>query len=383
MRIDRGHRIRRWFLSAVALTALLASNAQVVPATVPAWEVVPARNTGPTFIGSHQMVAIEQSLYVFGGFLEDLFNGQNTFYREMWRFNTKTNEWTLLSAAGPSARAFHGMAADENAQSIYVYGGASFNADFSGVSLFDDLWRFDTRNSRWTRLDPVGAEKPSALAGHQIAIIGRRLYLFGGAFNQFFFATNQLWVYNINTNKWKQLRNESSPNNAPVRFEFVMQEAKIGDDKGLLIAKGEFLNPATFQFEQRLDTWFYSIANDSLIDVTPPSAHNGDILAGTNAQAVVQGNVLVHGGDLPGGEAGCGSPFPQNVSDETWRFDLETLRWSRLATENTPMPLKRPAGARIGHHFYVQGGFDFNCVDESLPAQTWNNALYRIKPFDR
>jgi hypothetical protein len=88
---------------------------------------------------------------------------------------------------------------------------------------------------------------------------------------------------------------------------------------------------------------------------------------------LIGNHLVLHGGDVPGGEDGCGSPFPQNVADEIWRFHLGQHRWDRASPAGAPLArIKRTGSAVIGDVLYVFSGWDFQCPGGVGPGQVWN-----------
>lgn len=91
-------------------------------------------------------------------------------------------------------------------------------------------------------------------------------------------------------------------------------------------------------------------------------------------------SLYLHGGDTPGGED-CGAVFPQNPTEELWRFDLRDRVWEQQLPGGDPLArLKRTNSVRVGGAMYVFAGFDFVCDDAVTPRQLWNLDVYRVSP---
>jgi hypothetical protein len=128
------------------------------------------------------------------------------------------------------------------------------------------------------------------------------------------------------------------------------------------------------------DTWQFNLSTHTWTDVTPPQERNIDPPRNYAATAWLGPRLVLQGGDVPGGVPGCGSPFPQNPTDELWRFDAFTRSWSRLQPTGDPLPrLKRSVGVAVGLRFFVFAGFDFSC-DGSTGGQVWNEAVHTYAP---
>ena len=78
------------------------------------------------------------------------------------------------------------------------------------------------------------------------------------------------------------------------------------------------------------------------------------------AAGVLKGDLYIHGGDLPGGDPCCGSPFPQNVTNEFWRFDGKRGIWEEISGCAGAAPaLKRHRAVEVGKDLFLFSGFDF------------------------
>ncbi len=119
-------------------------------------------------------------------------------------FGNQTLSWTgtawqpVVVAAGPSARADHAMAADDD-RFAYVFGGQT-----QAGGILGDFWRFD--GSAWS--EPVSTNAPVRRAGHAMAFDAarNRVMMFGGfsdvtGNNQ---TNSELWEFNVADGSWAQ-----------------------------------------------------------------------------------------------------------------------------------------------------------------------------------
>ena len=92
---------------------------------------------------------------------------------ELWKFESQSYSWQLVSNRGPSARGFHVAVWDPLLAAVWVHGG------FDGQAARRDLWRFETSKRLWHLVDVEG---PPARFFHVATWhVGRRcLYLHGG-----------------------------------------------------------------------------------------------------------------------------------------------------------------------------------------------------------
>jgi N-acetylneuraminic acid mutarotase len=250
---------------------------------------------------------------------------------------------------------------------MYVYGGSVYSADGTQFTVFDDFWALSTNNS-WTKL-PSG---PSARSGATLWSAGTKLYLFGGI-DQTFTTLNDLWSYDLTANKWDEVLANGKAGNPPSRH--VAQSGHVASDNRLVLYGGE--GDPSLGFPVLADTWEYDLVQQHWTDVTPAA---GNITPERNyaAGGVLGGGLYLQGGDIPGGSAGCGAPFPQNPTNELWRFDLTSRAWQQVKpTGVQPVRLKRQASATVGGKLYVVSGWDFQCPGQ---GQVWNTTTYSYAP---
>jgi hypothetical protein len=264
----------------------------------------------------------------------------------------------------------------EHRRQVLLFGGASFTPDLSAIVAFDDLWSYDVQGNQWTQLrsdtaGPPGRARPSMWQ------VGDRTYVFGGA-TASQQALNDLWAFDLRTRRWTLLIPNGAAGSPPARFEaYAGTEASLGQ---LTVYGGQ--SGADTGFTALNDTWEFDLWSSTWTEVTPPAAANISPGRNIGAAATLGLGLYVHGGDLPGGSSGCGASFPQNPTDELWRFDFLQQRWDRLQPGGDPAPrLKRTAAVRVGVRMFVFGGFDFVCPGEGAAGQVWNDAVFSYSPF--
>ncbi len=125
------------------------------------------------------------------------------------------------------------------------------------------------------------------------------------------------------------------------------------------------------------DTWEYNIARGRWENITPAPQHNIDPARNFAGSGILAGDLYLHGGDIPGGSDCCGAPFPQNVSDQLWRFDLHKGNWRQVTRFRGEAPqIKRHRGVEIGNELFLFGGYNF--VDGI--GQIWNLDVFSFRP---
>ena len=354
------------------LAAVLLSTC--APLLAGGWTVHSATGTGPSQRSAPAVSALGENVFLFGGVFDSLTAPEHVPYNDLYRFDTKSNRWTLLQPQGaaPAPRAFAASAAHEGSRRIFVFGGG-VNTDpfYSDFSVYDDLWAYDTRANRWSQIQPVNAG-PSGRSRPAVWMVGNRLYVFGGI-NGFFSTLNDLWVFNVQSRQWTELIPDGAVGSPPPRHEAAYGTGAQGGR--LILYGGETLGQ--FGFETLADTWEYNIGRNRWENVTPAPEFNVDPPRNLVAAGVLKGDLYIHGGDLPGGDPCCGSPFPQNVTNEFWRFDGKRGIWEEISASAGAAPaLKRHRAVEVGKDLFLFSGFDFTDPE----GQAWNLSVYSFRP---
>jgi len=336
------------------------------------WNNVATTGTRPTNIGGHSMVSYGGNLYVFGGFFEQFLTATNTFYSKLYKFDTSTDHWTVIdNNSGPSARAFHGADTVNILGKMYIYGGITYNGDFSNITIYEDFWKWDFSSGAWSTAAVTSVARPGPRTEAGFAVLDGQIYLFGGIVNEFFQDSNELWRYNPVTGVWTLLHAESTDGSSPSARHGPQFRASQLLHK-IYLYGGEITNEG---FAIAGDTWVYDPSDNSWTDITPADEDDNIDPARNNLRgsAAIGKKVVLYGGDAAGGIDGCGAPFPQNPLNETWQFNTDTGVWRKLTRLNNPPKLKRNAGASVGNCFVTHGGWNF-------PAcQVWNDNMYTLK----
>ena len=164
--------MRSCFCALLLLTQLACSKAPPTAArqvrvstaalvTTPTWtDRTPA--SGPSARAFHGLAAISGKLLLFGGQLADAQDSDET-----WTWNGTS--WTLEApSARPSAR--------QPGQQLATFGSSVLLFSGGAGALDSQTWSWD--GTDWTQLSPLNA--PPARRGGHMAELGGALYLFGG-----------------------------------------------------------------------------------------------------------------------------------------------------------------------------------------------------------
>jgi N-acetylneuraminic acid mutarotase len=275
------------------------------------------------------------------------------------------------AVSGGSAAAGPGV--HPGSRRIFVFGGSTFAPSGADFQPFDDLWAYSVAANRWTRL-ASSSPGPSARSGATMWVVADRLYVFGGI-DATFTVHNDVWVYDLRRSAWSQL----PVTGALPTARHVAQAGAVASFGRLTIYGGESIDP-NVGFVLLGDTWEFDLVRQRWHEVTPDQA-NISPARNHGAAAIVGRALYLQGGDISGGEAGCGAPFPQNPTDELWRFDLGRRAWQRLDPGGDPLVrLKRHAAATVNGQILVVSGWDFRCPGGVGPGQVWNLDTFAYTP---
>ncbi len=333
------------------------------------WAKVATTGTGPSERSVPAVAGAGASLIVFGGVNDDFSTGKNVFYNDLYALDTADNSWSQITPGigpWPEARAF--ASAASSGTQYYLFGGSQFSNDGSEFRVFGDLWALSGRT--WTKL-PSG---PSARSGATLWYANNKLYVFGGI-DQTFSTVNDLWSFDLTAKTWTELIPNGKDGSPPSRH--VAHAGGVAVNGSLTLYGGEGPPPT---FEVLNDTWTYDLATNKWSSLGPAVI---GIEPGRNyaAAGVLGSTLLVQGGDIPGGEAGCGAPFPQNPTEELWRFDVPTKAWKQLDPAGEKLTrIKRHSAGTVRGKLYIVNGWDFQCTGGVGPGQVWNTDVYSFTP---
>lgn len=149
----------------------------------------------PTARHGHRLIydTTNKVVLLFGGKADD------TFFNDTWAWDG--TQWSLLSTAGPSPRAWFGFAYDAKTAYGILHGGR----DSTGTPL-GDTWHW--HNTTWTRLSTQG---PVARDHHGMAYdpLRNRTLLFGGYDRTSRSSWNDTWAWDGET--WMRLSTTHTP----------------------------------------------------------------------------------------------------------------------------------------------------------------------------
>jgi Domain of unknown function (DUF4110)/Galactose oxidase, central domain/Kelch motif len=151
----------------------------------------------------------DTDLIFFGG---ERFTGERAaFYNDLHVYNIDKDCWTRYdSATRPPPRSGHAVACYKNF--VYCFGGEFSNPSLSQYRHYRDLWRLDTEDMGWEKLDIRGG--PSARSGHRMCVVKGRLVVFGGYIDQGIGGDNKylndMYSIDLTQDELKWIKTETS-----------------------------------------------------------------------------------------------------------------------------------------------------------------------------
>lgn len=354
-------------LKAFALAAALVCTS----ALADGWTTHKSKGAVPSARSAPAVGALGKHVYLFSGVFDSITADPHVCYNDLYRFDTKSDQWRRLTPIGPlpPARAYAASASHPASDRVFVFGGAFYSSPFyADFSVYDDLWAYEAKRNRWSQINANNAG-PSARSRPAAWMVGNNLYIFGGI-NAYFGTMNDLWVYSLDSNSWSELIPDGAAGSPPSRHE-AMSGTRVQNGE-LLIYGGETVDE-TFTFVTLNDTWAYNLANNTWENLTPAAAFNIDPPRNLAGAGVLEGNLYIQGGDMPGGESGE-SGFAQNVSSDLWKFEYGTWLEVTCPGESGPR-LKRHRGVEVGNELFLFSGYDF--VNQT---EVWNQTVYSYRP---
>lgn len=321
-----GSDARRSPTSPAPVTATPAgSAATATPARALRWTRVEAAGA-PSPRRDHSLTfhAGEGVLYAFGGRA----GGVST--NELWTFDPRGSRWTKVDAAGeaPAPRFGHNAFYDGQARRVVV----ALGQGDSG--FFDDVWAFE--GGRWRRLDDPSADHPEirygAASAHDAS--ARRLIVSHGFTDKGRF--DDTWAFSLADNRWSQVKTSGD---RPIK-RCLTRGLWLEAQQALAIFGGQTdSNPFLGDF------WLLETARGRWAEqqVARPGARNlygADFDASAGRWYVVSGNT------------------PDGPVAETWVYDIRAQSWQPLMTEGEPTPRYSADAAVADGRVFLFAGHD-------------------------
>jgi hypothetical protein len=169
----------------------------------------------------------------------------------MWTYDTNKENWAPLSfqsSVVPSSRSdfAHSRYQDE----FFIFGGKGDD------ELYNDLYRYSTRNNEWELISVESTAKPTARRAACMAVANDFILIYGGIEASGY--SNELWKLDWRTQSYTRLYSSNSPPKAG----FSQCHIETNSDNQIIfkVYMGETEGEAPIQFiyeyNLSLDKWF-------------------------------------------------------------------------------------------------------------------------------
>jgi len=165
----------------------------------------------------HSASLVGKKIYIFGGYCR----GSESYYNTVHVFESESLTWTQMEPLGypPERRCGHSASVVDG--KIWIFGGrvkvkkgGLFDTEGAGVQYRNDLHCYDPVTNEWYRYEPRGVG-PSGRALHAASVVGRKIYIFGGANSSGSRNDSSgfcdLYELDIDTMTWTECETQNTP----------------------------------------------------------------------------------------------------------------------------------------------------------------------------
>ncbi len=257
------------------------------------------------------------------------------YLRDGHIYNPKTKQWEELNFSGPvpNNRARHCAAVIGN--KLYIFGGltryTSYGITYSSYS--NDLFSLDLTNNTWDYIPVMGNDVPPPTYGAAMVAYNGKLYIFTGktqAGGETSYS-KKAYEYDPETEQYKELT--SLPGDG--RFK---AQATVNEEKGEITVWGG--GTASERFNE---CWIYNVQNDNWSQGTIPDEVD---LYLSKAATDGQGTTWVYGGIDETSALRDDFYKVENQGEETeeWsKYNWETVEWQKIGGEKPTLTLGKSA----------------------------------------
>lgn len=293
-------------------------------------------------------------IYIFGGrYRKQSAAGPYTLFQDLWAFDVNTDKWKEIVTKGdkPSARTNSSMVYDDINDQIILFGG---NTSTSGLHFKaqNDTYILDLKTYTWTRIQT--SPTPRARLFHALVMDGKwkRVIMYGGGGNNAFTGPfiNDVWAFDLETKKWKQLWKPDKTSYPPARINPTLIEDRkngrivmfAGHDDTAIGHRNDL-----WIFDYTTNKWELKKAGDTGTGKGCASFCRCDpdfVEVDANSPERRQYHTFVHQvgtsqGILFGGKTDCG------YIDDTWYLNFENFAWTKINDASQGEACKRTGRA--------------------------------------
>lgn len=261
-------------------------------------------------------------LYVMGGWADSQFNGT----RRVDVFDPATNMWSRKrDMAAPQTHA--NMAVDAARGVVYFVGGHLNN--LSNSKPTNEVWKYTIASDSWSKLS---AKLPYNMGGGTAAVVGNKLYSFGGNYADRYTNTGDTFMLDLGNTGAGFKKVKSFPS-ARDHLSSVVIGGKI------YAVGGEFGHDKEHDQQNLLHR--YDPATDTWVKLAniPRSVSHAE-----SSTFVLNGKIIIAGGQVD----------PQAPTRSVYQYDPATNRWTTLAS--IPSARQGVVVQKVGDYLVITTG---------------------------
>jgi N-acetylneuraminic acid mutarotase len=287
-----------------------------------------------------------------------------------WSYALETDDWEKMGpTVAPSGRYGHRMVYDALSDRVILFGG--FIGSNTSAPPLGDTWTYDYNANQWMLMAPQESPSPRHFFEMAYDSESDRIILWGGR-PVSDSADVKVWAYDYDTDTWTSLERSSGP-----RRRFAYHRMVYHPNSDRIIMFGGFEPRRTFDGFLIDQTWAYDFNTNTWTELTPvpgPTARSHHGMA-CNSSA---DKIILFGGEV-------GSPYSDQLSNQTWIFDAITNEWTESIYFEPPGLIPT---SQIDHVTGASGAIinalvvDSTQLTGDLYRVTFNDTLFDFKVYD-
>ncbi|KAF2078325.1 hypothetical protein CYY_000417 [Polysphondylium violaceum] len=281
-------------------------------------------------------------------------------FNDIYRLDTDTHHFEKIFPSGDLPPNFARHSAAVIGKRIYTFGG------FDGFRKHYGLGMYDTESNIWQYIYNVSGDVPHPRTNHASCAIGDQLYVFGGMYKdpeESLIFLNDLYRLDTNTLVWTRLDGQGDvppPKCGHRLFNFAGKLLLFGGGYG---GNWDKKYNEIHIFDPSNNTWLKA-------DV------KGELPVSTFAICFPMGPFLfVFGGQAMTNDC---------LTNDLYMLDTINMEWSKVEVSFPPIPRDMGSGSIVGNTFYLFGGFCGVPLNSlcSLNFKKKIEDFYAIVPYD-
>lgn len=262
----------------------------------------------------HRAVTDDSDMYVLGGYnprFREVENSTDTYYplfKELWKFNFATHNWTCLITDGSMPTELASHAAVRCGRNLLYFGGTGVPF---GHSSSNDFYTCNLDTLKWRYVKCHG-DVPQKKYGHAMTNVGRYVYVCGGTTG--FVYNMDLHRLDIHTGVWEHLTVHSkyTPDS---RYRHEM----VSDGFKLYVFGGGTAN-AAFPLD-KIPSYDVNCGVWQEIQTKPDKTNGFPRTRKCHSCSLFKNEAYI-----------CGGIDGMDIIDDIWKLNLQTFEWTKLPT---------------------------------------------------